>query len=91
MVGGKLTCYLALVHSSLCSKHIRPLVRQKHFSSLGDTATSALIVMQVRCNHEAAGTLTFRSQYAAVTALEALDMSVLDCDVTGRFAVEVCL
>jgi hypothetical protein len=47
--------------------------------------------MQVRCNHKAGGTLTFRSQYAAVTALEALDMSVLGCGVTGRFAVEISL
>ena len=31
----------------------------------------------------------FRGQYAAVTELEALDMSVLGRDITGLFAVVV--
>jgi hypothetical protein len=59
---GKLTCYLALVHSSLCSKHIRPLMRHKHCSGRGGTATLVLTEMQVRCNHDAGGHATLRSQ-----------------------------
>jgi hypothetical protein len=35
------------------------------------------------------GPITIRGQYAAVTAPDALDMSVLGRDVTGLFAVMV--
>ena len=73
----------------LAALRLRPLVSQAYLGGLGGTAVSVLVETQVRCNHEAGGTVTFRGQYAAVTALEALDMSVLGRDVTGRFAVIV--
>jgi hypothetical protein len=43
----------------------------------------------IRLTREDDGKVTFRSHYAAVTDLEALDMSVLGRDITGLFAVIV--
>ncbi len=58
----------------LAALRLRPLIRQEHLSGLGDTAASVLIETQVHCNHEAGGTVTFRSQYAAIIVLEALEL-----------------
>lgn len=56
---------------------------------LGGIANSLLVETQVRLTHEDAGKVVFRGRYAAVTELEALDMSVLGRDITGLFAVIV--
>jgi hypothetical protein len=43
----------------------------------------------VRLTREDAGKVMFRRQYATVTELTALDISVLGRDITGLFAVIV--
>ena len=48
-----------------------------------------MVETQVHFSREAGGTVMFRSQYAVVTALEALDLSVLRRDITGLFAIIV--
>lgn len=73
----------------LAALRLRPVARQEYLGGLGGTATSVLVETQVRFNREAGGTITLRGQYAAVTALEALDISVLGRDITGLFAVIV--
>jgi aspartyl protease len=56
---------------------------------LGGLVEPVLVDTMIRLTHEDDGKVTFRSQYAAVTDLEALDMSVLGRDITGLFAVIV--
>ncbi len=48
-----------------------------------------VVETQIRFNHGAGGTVTFRGYYAAVTEQEALDINVLGREITGLFAVIV--
>jgi hypothetical protein len=56
-------------------------------SGLGGKAMSVIVETQIRLTHDGPGKVIFRGQFAAVTDLEALDISVLGSDVTGLFAV----
>lgn len=56
-------------------------------SGLGGKAMSIIVETQIRLTHDGPGKVIFRGQFAAVTDLEALDISVLGSDVTGLFAV----
>jgi hypothetical protein len=56
---------------------------------LGGIADSVIVETQLRLTRENAGKVVFRGQYAAVTELEALDISVLGRDITRLFAVIV--
>jgi hypothetical protein len=46
-----------------------------------------VIETRIRLTRENSGKVMFRGQYAAITTVEALDMSVLGRDVTNLFAV----
>jgi predicted aspartyl protease len=69
--------------------HLQSLATYERLTGLGGVANAVVIETQVRFRREARGMVTFRDQYAAVTKLEALDMSVLGRDITGLFAVIV--
>lgn len=67
-----------------------PLVAtDARLGGLGGVAQAVIVETQVRLTREAGGKVVFRGPYAAVTELEALDMSVLGRDIAGRFAVIV--
>jgi len=68
---------------------LQPLVTRERIGGLGGMAKSVVVETQVRLTREEAGKIVFRGQYAAVTELEALDMSVLGRDIAGLFAVVV--
>ena len=84
--GADRTVFSAPVFTAL---HLQPIATQEHLGGLGGIVASAVIETQVRFRREAGGRVLFRSQYAAVTALEALDISVLGRDITSLFAVIV--
>lgn len=73
----------------LATLHLSPLVSQERLGGVGGIVSSIIVDTQVRLPQEAGGPITVRGQYAAVTAPDALDMSVLGRDITGLFAVIV--
>jgi len=75
--------------ATLARLGLQPLVAQDNISGLGGLAVSVLVTTQLRLTREDAGKVVFRGQYAAVTVLEALDISVLGRDVMDLFAVIV--
>ena len=62
---------------------------QEAIAGLGGLAASVLVTTQIRLTRETSAKVTFRGQYAAVTEVTALDMSVLGRDLLGLFAVIV--
>jgi len=75
----------------LAALQFQPRATQEHLRGVGGIVTSVRVATQVRFNHDARGTVTFRGECAAVTEREALDMSVLGRDITGVFAMIVDL
>jgi predicted aspartyl protease len=69
---------------------LQPIAEQERLRGLGGLTRAVVVETQLRFRREAGnGTVVFRGQYAAVTELEALDISVLGRDITGLFAVIV--
>jgi len=68
---------------------LQPVIAQERLSGLGGVVSSLIIPTQIRLTREDAGKVVFRSQFAAVTDMEALDISVLGHDLTSLFAVIV--
>jgi predicted aspartyl protease len=66
---------------------LQPFATQDGIGGLGGKVHSVVIETQIRLTHEVSNKVVFRGQYAAVTELEALDMSVLGRDITALFAV----
>ena len=56
---------------------------------VGGMTAAVSVATWIRLTREDAGKVMFRGQYAAVTELEALDISVLGRDITGLFTVIV--
>ena len=56
---------------------------------VGGVVRTTVIETRIRLTRENNGKVMFRGQYAAITAAEAFDMSVLGRDVTNLFAVIV--
>ena len=75
--------------ATLAKLGLQPLPIQEGISGLGGMAASVIVETQLRLTREDAGKVVFRGQYAAVTVLEALDISVLGRDITRLFAVIV--
>lgn len=73
----------------LAALRLHALSAPDRLSGLGGTVRSVNIVTQARFSREDGRTAVFRGSYAAVTDLEALDMSVLGRDITNMFAVVV--
>ena len=73
----------------LATLQLPPLVAQERLGGVGGIVPSVLVDTQVRFLQEAGGPIMVRGPYAAVTAPDALDMSVMGRDITGLFAVIV--
>jgi hypothetical protein len=65
------------------------LSASERLSGLGGSVRTISIETRVRFSHEESRKVAFRGAYAAITDLEALDMSVLGRDITNLFAVVV--
>jgi Aspartyl protease len=75
--------------ATLAKLGLQPVAMQEGIGGLGGMADAVSVATRIRLTHEDAGKVVFRGQYAAVIALEALDMSVLGRDITDLFAVIV--
>jgi len=73
----------------LASLRLQPVVTQARLGGVGGEVNSVVVETQVRLTREESGKVVLRGQYAAVTDLQALDMSVLGRDIAGMFAVVV--
>jgi hypothetical protein len=85
--GADRTVFSAPVLESL---HLQPAATQESLSGVGGMTGAVVIETQVRFSREeGGGQVIFRGRYAAVTELEALEVSILGRDVTGLFALIV--
>jgi hypothetical protein len=84
--GADRTAFSAAIFAIL---HLQPIPTQERVSGVGGLAESVVIATQIRLTRENGEKAVFRGQFAAVTELEALDMSVLGRDITNLFAVIV--
>jgi hypothetical protein len=85
--GADRTAFSAAVLAAL---QLQPIAMHGRLGGLGGVVRPVVVETQIRFRREVGrGTVVFRSQYAAVTEREALDMSVLGRDITGLFAVIV--
>jgi hypothetical protein len=71
----------------LAALRLPPLAASHQLGGVGGTAASVLVETQLQLRRENGQNVVFHGQYAAFTALEALDMSVLGRDITNLFAV----
>ena len=70
---------------------LQPVVTQARLGGVGGVVNSVVVETEVRLTREESGKVVLRGQYAAVTELQALDLSVLGRDIAGFFAVVVDL
>ncbi|MBM4298814.1 MAG: hypothetical protein FJ143_13845 [Deltaproteobacteria bacterium] len=84
--GADRTVFSAPVLSSLS---LLPITTRSRLGGVGGEIDSVVVETQVRLTREDGGKVVLRERYAAVTELEALDMSVLGRDIAGFFAVIV--
>ena len=75
--------------ATLSKLGLQSIVPQEGISGLGGLADSVVVDTQIRLTRETESTVVFHGQFAAVTKVEALDVSVLGRDLTGLFAVIV--
>jgi predicted aspartyl protease len=70
--------------------HLESVATQEGIGGVGGIARSVIVETQVRFRREEGGSrVVFRGQYAAVTELETLEISVLGRDITDLFALIV--
>ena len=84
--GADLTVLSAAI---LADVHLQPLALQDRLGGVGGIADSVAVETQIRFSRETRSKVTFRGQNAAVTEVEALDISVLGQDILGLFSVIV--
>lgn len=85
--GADRTVFSAPMRAALA---LQPTSTTECLGGVGGMVTSVVIATQMRFRHDGgAGSVVFRGHYAAVTEIEALDMSVLGRDITGLFALIV--
>jgi hypothetical protein len=84
--GADRTVFSAAVLSAL---DLQPVATPDRLGGVGGIADSVVVETYIRFSRETGSKIVFRGQYAAVTNLEALDISVLGRDITGLFAVIV--
>lgn len=75
--------------ATLSKLGLQSIVAQERISGLGGLADSVIVETQIRLTRETESAVVFHGQFAAVTKVEALDVSVLGRDLTGLFAVIV--
>jgi len=71
--------------------HLQPSVTEDRLGGVGGIADSVVVETRIRFSRETGRKVSFRGQYAAVTDVNALDISVLGRDIIGLFAVIVDL
>jgi predicted aspartyl protease len=64
-------------------------VTQDRLGGVGGIADAVIVETQIRFSRETGSKVSFRGQYAAVTELNTLDMSVLGRDIISLFALIV--
>jgi len=69
--------------------HLSPVETEDRIGGVGGVTASIVVETRIRLTRENNGKVLFRGRYAGVTAVEALDMSVLGRDITNLFAVIV--
>jgi hypothetical protein len=85
--GADRTVFSAPVLAALA---LQPTITMERLGGVEGLVTPVVVVTPMRFRQEGGGgSVVFRGQYAAVTELEALDMSVLGRDITGLFALIV--
>ena len=75
--------------ATLARLALQPLAMREGLSGVGGIVATVVVETELHLMRENAGHVVFRGQYAAVTELEALDISVLGRDITRLFAVIV--
>ena len=75
--------------ATLSKLGLQPIVVQERLGGLGGLIDAVVVATQIQLTRETGSKVVFRSQYAAVTAVEALDICVLGRDITGSFTVLV--
>ena len=75
--------------ATLTKLALQPRAMREGLSGVGGMIAAVIVETQIYLTCEDASNAVFRGQYAAVTELEALDISVLGRDITGLFAVIV--
>ena len=75
--------------ATLSKLGLQPIVPQERFGGLGGLVEAVVVATQLRLTRETGSTVVCRGQYAAVTAVEALDICVLGRDIIGLFTVLV--
>ena len=75
--------------ATLAKLALQPLAMPEGLSGVGGMVATVSVETELHLTREDAGNVVFRGHYAAVTELEALDISVLGRDITGLFAVIV--
>ena len=73
----------------LAALHLSPVVAEEQIGGVGGIVSARIVETQIRLTHAEGGQVTLRGQYAGVTEVDALDMSVLGRDVMNLFAVIV--
>src|SRR5258705_11916082 len=84
--GADLTVFSAAILADL---HLQALVFQNRLGGVGGMTDSVAVETQIRFSSQTGIKVTFRGQYAAITELSALDISVLGRDILSLFAVLV--
>jgi predicted aspartyl protease len=75
--------------ATLAKLGLQPLAMPEGLSGVGGMVATVTVEIELHLMREDGGNVVFRGQYAAVTELEALDISVLGRDITRLFAVIV--
>jgi predicted aspartyl protease len=75
--------------ATLSKLGLQPIFVQERLGGLGGLINAVVVATQIQLTRETGSKVVFRSQYAAVTAVEALDICVLGRDITGLFTVLV--
>ena len=84
--GADRTVFSAAVLSALA---LSPLGTQEPIGGLGGIVKSVVLETKIQLTRETGAQVSFNGRFAAVIALEALDISVLGRDITDNFAVIV--
>jgi aspartyl protease len=75
--------------ATLAKLALHPLAMPEGLSGVGGMVATVSVETELHLTRADGGNVVFRGQYAAVTELEALDISVLGRDIIGLFAVIV--
>lgn len=73
----------------LADLHLQQLTARDRLGGIGGVVNSVIVETRIRFFRESGRMVMFRGQYAAMTEVGALDISILGRDITSLFAVIV--